>query len=414
MPDLASEFDLTEEELQRRLPTGGQTYFANRCHWAKFYLSRAGLLEAARRGFFVVTDEGRNILTHILTEVRDRKSLTQIPQFAKWWQEAPESKGARVTAGPAAEVTDADATTPDERIDTAARLLEGALEADLLASIRTVPPSKFEQIVVDLLNDMGLGGGDPEMGQRLGRTGNGGINGVIQADALGIDAVYVQAKRYKDGANIGASTIREFVGSLVRIRATKGVFITGSKFTADASEFAKSVQHRIVLIDGEELARLLVRHGVAVREDRHVVIKKFDEDYFSGQGRCDFVIDLPVIATACSILARCSAGQGQALRVAAEEAASLDSALRSVLRKSARPGRKDATPAEQKDRLKKEAKGWFLLDWINGRICESSKESDFTPYAPLVLTPAPFGELSALLLLNKRPHETVTLWKTPR
>ena len=283
LPDLAREFELTEEELQQRLPSGGQTYFANRCHWAKFYLSRAGLLEAARRGYFVVTDEGRKVLRDNPAAVRDRKSLMQIPQFAKWWQEAPESKAASATAGPIAETADVDATTPDERIDTAAKLLEGALEADLIARIRTVPPSKFEQIVVDLLISMGFGGGDPEMGRHLGRTGDGGIDGVIQEDALGLDAVYVQAKRYKDGNNVGASTIREFVGSLVGNRATKGVFVTASKFTADAREFAKNVQHRIVLIDGEELTRLLVRHGVAVREDRRVVIKKIDEDYFSGE-----------------------------------------------------------------------------------------------------------------------------------
>ena len=253
------------------------------CIRDRFYLSRAGLLEAARRGYFVVTDEGRKVLRDNPAAVRDRKSLMQIPQFAKWWQEAPESKAASATAGPAAEVADVDTTTPDERIDTAAKLLEGALEADLIARIRTVPPSKFEQIVVDLLIAMGFGGGDPEMGQRLGRTGDGGIDGVIQEDALGLDAVYVQAKRYKDGNNVGASTIREFVGSLVGNRATKGVFVAASKFTTDTREFAKNVQHRIVLIDGEELTRLLVRHGVAVREDRRVVIKKIDEDCFSGE-----------------------------------------------------------------------------------------------------------------------------------
>ena len=283
LPDLAREFELTEEDVQQRLPSGGQTYFANRCHWAKFYLSRAGLLEAARRGYFVVTDEGRKILTDNPAAVRDRKSLMQIPQFAKWWQEAPESKADNATAGPVAEASDVDTTTPDERIDTAAKLLEGVLEADLIARIRTVPPSKFEQIVVDLLIAMGFGGGDPEMGQRLGRTGDGGIDGVIQEDALGLDAVYVQAKRYKDGNNVGASTIRESVGSLVGNRATKGVFVAASKFTTDTREFAKNVQHRIVLIDGEELTRLLVRHGVAVREDRRVVIKKIDEDCFSGE-----------------------------------------------------------------------------------------------------------------------------------
>ena len=281
MPELAREFQLTDDDLQQRLPSGGQTYFVNRCHWAKFYLSRAGLLEAARRGYFTITDDGRKMLTANPTALHDRKSLMQIPQFAKWWRETPESTAPDDTTGAAHDIADADATTPDERIDTAAKLLNTALEADLLTRVRKVAPDKFEQIVVDLLVAMGFGGGDPEMGHRLGRTGDGGIDGVIQEDVLGLDAVYVQAKRYKDGNNVGATTIREFIGSLVGNRATKGVFVTTSKFTADARDFAKHVQHRIVLIDGEELTRFLVRHGVAVREDRRVVIKKLDEDYFS-------------------------------------------------------------------------------------------------------------------------------------
>ncbi len=130
---------------------------------------------------------------------------------------------------------------------------------------------------------MGYGGGDPEMGKRLGRTGDGGIDGVIQQDALGLDAIYIQAKRYKDGSNIGPETIRGFIGSLAIARASKGVFVTSSKFTADAKKGAASTQHRIILIDGEELARLLVRHGVGVRDDLTIVIKKLDEDYFADE-----------------------------------------------------------------------------------------------------------------------------------
>lgn len=280
MPLLAEEFRLTEADMQQRLPSGGQTYFANRCHWAKFYLTRAGLLESSRRGYFKITEEGRKALANNPELIRSTRSLRQIPQFDTWWNETPESKGTGEISGPLGDSADTDTTTPDERIDTAAKLLGAALEAELLSRVRTVAPEKFEQLVVDLLIGMGFGGGDPEMGQRLGRTGDGGIDGVIQEDVLGLDAVYIQAKRYRDGSNIGASTIREFVGSLVGNRATKGVFVTSSKFTTDASEFAKNVQHRIVLIDGEELARLLVRHGVAVREDRKIIIRKIDEDYF--------------------------------------------------------------------------------------------------------------------------------------
>ena len=147
--------------------------------------------------------------------------------------------------------------------------------------LRTVHPTQFEQIVVDLLIAMGFGGGDPEMGQRLGRSGDGGIDGVIQEDALGLDAVYLQAKRYRDGSGIGAPMIHAFVGSLVGNRATKGVFVTSSHFSPAATQFVRTIHHRVVLIDGEELARLLVRHGVGVREDRRIIIKKLDEDYFA-------------------------------------------------------------------------------------------------------------------------------------
>ena len=130
-------------------------------------------------------------------------------------------------------------------------MLASALEADLLARVRSVDPTRFEQMVVDLLIAMGFGGGDPEMGERIGRTGDGGIDGVIQEDALGLDAVYIQAKRYKDGNNVGAATIREFVGSLVGHHASKGVFVTASKFTSEARQYAKGVTHRIVLCVGQ-------------------------------------------------------------------------------------------------------------------------------------------------------------------
>lgn len=281
LPELAREFAMTDDEVQRRLPSGGQAYFANRCHWAKFYLTRAGLLQASRRGYFRISEDGRALLSRQPTSL-SRQSLMEIPQFAAWWRQTPEQPEALASErDDGADPEEPSSVTPDEQIDTAAKVLTTALEAELLARVRSVDPADFEQIVVDLLIAMGFGGGDPAMGERLGRSGDGGIDGVIQEDALGLDAVYVQAKRYQDGNNVGAGTIREFVGSLVGNRATKGVFVTASKFTSEARAYARDVQHRIVLMDGEELARLLVRHGVGVREDRLIVIKKLDEDYFS-------------------------------------------------------------------------------------------------------------------------------------
>jgi len=280
LPELAHDFALTPEEVDARLSSGKQTVLANRSHWAQIYMRRAGLLESSRRGYFSATARGRQLLADGVDRI-DRSVLGRFPEFNTWIdasrQRRDEADAPVYSTGLDSSVVEA---TPDEQIDKAARFLTSELEGLLLERVRAVDPTKFEQIVVDLLIAMGFGGGEPEMGQRLGRSGDGGIDGVIKEDALGLDAVYVQAKRYKDGSNIGAATIREFVGSLVGNRATKGVFVTSSQFTADAREFAKNVQHRIVLIDGEELSRLLVRHGVGVRDDRTIIIKKLDEDFF--------------------------------------------------------------------------------------------------------------------------------------
>jgi restriction system protein len=279
LPDLAQEFGLTEDELQERLPSGGQTYFTNRCHWAKFYLTRAGLLEGERRGYFRITVAGRRFLKE-KSSLPDRKSLMAIPQFAEWWNRAPDNQ----TAAKHVDMVDAqdiDTVTPDEQIDSAAKQIDAALVAELLTRVRAVSATQFEQIVVDLLIKMGFGGGEPEKGLRSGRSGDGGIDGVIQGDALGLDAVYIQAKRYAEGMSIGRPQLQAFIGSLVGERATKGVFVTTSAFTRDARDYVKTVQHRVVLIDGEELAKFLVRYSVGVREDRRVVIKRLDEDYFA-------------------------------------------------------------------------------------------------------------------------------------
>ena len=279
MPRLAKEFGLSDEQLQLRLPSGKQTYFANRCHWAKFYLLRAGLLENTRRGYFRITPDGRKTLASNPTSI-DRDYLLQLPKFNNWWHlESEKSRNSDVGL-PANDPLDAKSITADDQIEAAAKHINSALEVELLARVRTCDPTVFEQIVVDLLIAMGFGGGDPEMGNRIGRSGDGGIDGVIQEDALGLDAVYVQAKRYKDGNSIGSPHLFSFIGSLVGQRATKGVFVTTSSFTKDAREYVKTVQHRVVLIDGEELAKLLVRHGVCVQIDRTFVVKKLDEDYF--------------------------------------------------------------------------------------------------------------------------------------
>jgi restriction system protein len=279
---LVEEFNLTPEEAGQRLASG-QAVIYNRTGWAKTELVKAGLIEQPRRGLFCITDRGRELLANAPAAITRGFLIERYPEFRAYIEASSQQRIAAVkasAAAPSAAASSNLAETPDEQIDTAAETLTAALEADLLARIRTVQSTQFEQIVLDLLIAMNFGGGDPEMGQRLGRSGDGGIDGLIQEDVLGLDAVYIQAKRYQDGAAIGAQVLQAFVGSLVGRRASKGVFVTSSHFSSAAKEYVRTIDKRVVLIDGEELARLLVRHGVGVREDRRVIIKKLDEDYF--------------------------------------------------------------------------------------------------------------------------------------
>jgi len=280
---LIKEFQLTPEEATRKI-LGGQTMIYNRTGWASMELVKAGLIQRPRRGVFGITDQGRALLADppaIITRAILAERYPEFRDFLEASRQGGRSIDGGATGTPAASDVEPAETTPDEQIETASKTLTAALEAELIERIRTVHPTQFEQIVVDLLVAMGFGGGDPEMGQRLGRSNDGGIDGVIQEDALGLDAVYIQAKRYQDGNTIGAPMLQGFVGSLIGNRATKGVFVTSSRFSPAAKQYVQTIQHRVVLIDGEELARLLVRHGVGVREDRRIVIKKIDEDYFN-------------------------------------------------------------------------------------------------------------------------------------
>jgi restriction system protein len=281
VPELAKRFSLTTIEIDEKLTSGKQTILSNRCHWAQIYMRRAGLLESSRRGYFKATARGRELFNENLERI-DRDVLRRYPEFTTWLL-ASRIRGGDLAPPDLKEVANVVEITPDEQIESAAGVLNTELESKLLEMLQLVDPDQFEQIVVDLLISMGFGGGDPEMGERLGRSGDGGIDGVIRQDALGLDAVYIQAKRYRDGNTIGSPIIREFVGSLVGHRASKGVLVTSSKFTADARAFADSVQHRIVLIDGPELAQMMSRHNVGVRLDRTIVIKKIDLDYFDRQ-----------------------------------------------------------------------------------------------------------------------------------
>ena len=267
---------LSAQDVREMLPSGRQSVFVNRVSWAVIYMERAGLLERVRRGVYRLTQEGERLLSRKPSRI-DLNLLGEYPDFAEWSRRAnapPPSKDV------APKQNEDFSDTPEEALDRAARQLSGALEADVLHRVRDAAPAFLERVVVDLLIAMGYGGGDAEMGRVTGRSGDGGIDGTIREDALGLDEVYVQAKRYGDGNTVGECDLRNFAGAIDAAGTTKGVFVTTAEFTRAAKDYVARSPKRIVLIDGAKLAHLMVRHGIGVRTRALHEIKQIDEDYF--------------------------------------------------------------------------------------------------------------------------------------
>ena len=275
--ELADQLRLSPEERSELLPSGKKTVFSNRVHWAKLGLSKAHLVEITRRGYFRITPRGQTVLGSQPSDI-DNKFLTQFEEFRQF----RERSGGTVeqdseTLSPA---LDAQKQTPDETMRTAHRQIDSALGQDLLERVREAPPDFFERLIVNLLLSMGYGGTADRAGRTLGRSGDDGVDGVIDQDALGLDRVYIQAKRYAAGNSIAAGAIRDFFGSLDRHKATKGLFVTTSTFSSSAKETAALLSKRIVLIDGDQLAKLMIRHNVGCRVEETLHIKKIDEEFF--------------------------------------------------------------------------------------------------------------------------------------
>lgn len=273
---LADRFDLTPEERRELLPSGKQTTFANRVQWAKTYLSKAGLVDITRRAHFVISARGKAVLEDE-NVVIDNAYLKQFDEFRAFQ-----------TASKTVETEPDDAVdtdiTPDEALRVAYRKINASLSAELLSRVRSVSPEFFEQVIVDLLLAMGYGGTHDDAGRALGKTGDNGVDGVIDQDPLGVDQIYIQAKRYADGNNVGSGDIRDFFGALNIKKAQKGIFITTSGFTSSAMQTARELSSRIVLIDGGELARLMIRYGVGSRDEQVLHLRRIDEDYFELAG----------------------------------------------------------------------------------------------------------------------------------
>lgn len=272
---LADKFELSEEERNQLLPSGKQTRFANRVNWAKSYLKQAGLVKATKRAHFVITDRGREALSDRSADI-NKSYLSRFPEFQEF-QSRTKEDGEIPAASPIEE--DASAT-PDEILRSAHKKINAALSAELLDRVREASPEFFENLIVDLLLAMGYGGTSEDAGRALGKSGDDGIDGVIDQDPLGVDQIYVQAKRYAEGNSIGAGAIRDFFGALSLKKAQKGIFVTTSSFSASAVQTARDLSSRIVLIDGSQLSRLMIRYNIGCRDEEILHLKKIDEDFF--------------------------------------------------------------------------------------------------------------------------------------
>lgn len=269
---MARHFKLTPEELAEPLPSGRQPVFVNRVAWAKAHLKGAGAIQSPRRAVYVITERGMELLRSISGPIRmpDLKKYEEYRNFRDGRggdEVAVQSKSA------------ADDMTPEEHIDFGYTQLRSQLASDILEQIRSCPPEFFERLVVELLLSMGYGGSREDAGRAVGTAGDGGIDGIIKEDRLGLDAIYIQAKRWE--GNVGRPEIQKFAGALQGVRARKGIFITSSAFTADAVQYAERIDSRIVLIDGRHLAELMIDHGVGVSPVQTYEIQRIDSDYFS-------------------------------------------------------------------------------------------------------------------------------------
>ena len=274
---LADQFGLSEQDREVMLPSGTQTRLYNRVTWALTYPTKSLLLEKSARGRFKIAPRGVDVSKKSPPQI-NVAFLTQFDEFLAFKKK--KAKSASVVASTEDEVGDDIETslTPLERVEGGYNELREALADELLNRVRVMKPKAFEQLVVDVLVAMGYGGSQLDAAQVVGKSGDGGIDGVIKEDRLGLDMIYVQAKRHTN--DVGPGAIREFVGSLGEHKATKGVFITCGGFTSGATEAAAKAHHRIVLIDGDQLADYMIDNGVGVADCKAYTVKKLDSDYF--------------------------------------------------------------------------------------------------------------------------------------
>ncbi|MCY7352048.1 MAG: restriction endonuclease [Cytophagaceae bacterium] len=273
---VATQFGLTEDEREALLESGSQPIITNRVSWAKTYLLKAGLINSPKRGTFLISPEGLKVLTSKPDKVNIRY-LRNFTAFQEWQSTSKPRKYEEKAASDDTEELEV-LKTPQELLELSQAKLREELAFEVLDKVKSCSPAFFERLVVDLLLKMGYGGSRKDAGQVLGKTGDGGIDGIISEDKLGLDVIYIQAKRWN--GQVPVSEVRDFAGSLLAKRSNKGVFITTSNFPQTAFDFVKSTGQRIVLMDGKQLAELMIEHNVGVSIREVYELKRVDSDYF--------------------------------------------------------------------------------------------------------------------------------------
>lgn len=267
---LATVFKLTLDEQKELLPSGKQPTFDNRVGWARTYMEKAGLLEKPRRAFFKITSRGLEVLSANPEEIN--------VQFLEQYEEFIEFRQVKKTKPDKEEPSKTIVETPEEALEAAHQTLKDGLSSELIQTIKQCSPEFFERLVIDLLVKMGYGGSRKEAGQAVGKSGDGGIDGIIKEDRLGLDIIYIQAKRWE--GIVGRPEIQKFAGALQGNRARKGIFITTSGFTKEALGYVSQIDTKIILIDGEKLADLMIEHNIGVTPLSIYEVKRLDSDYF--------------------------------------------------------------------------------------------------------------------------------------
>ena len=271
--ELAKFFNLSTEERKELLPSGKQPTFDNRVGWARTYMTKAGLLASPKRGLFQITEKGKDVLSKNPDEI-NVQFLEQFPGFIEFRQLKREKSKNQDQLD-----LSSSSTTPEENLENSYQALRSELGSEILTTIKSCSPEFFENLVIDLLVTMGYGGSRKEAGEAVGRSGDEGIDGIIKEDRLGLDIIYLQAKRWENV--VGRPEIQKFAGALQGQRAKKGIFITTSNFTKDAIDYARNIETKIILIDGVQLVDLMIDHNVGVSSEATYELKTIDSDYFS-------------------------------------------------------------------------------------------------------------------------------------